>query len=414
MPEIYDLIIHNITAATMADDDGYGTIEKAVICVKDGIIKAIHRSDDESIKELETGESIDGLGHWVTPGLIDCHTHLVYGGDRANEFEMRLNGASYQAIAKAGGGIVSTVKATRETSKDELFKLAAQRLSFLADEGVTTVEIKSGYGLNLETEQKMLEIADELDRYSIVEVSKTFLGAHAVPPEYKDNADKYITLVCEQMMPTLNQLGLIDCVDAFCEGIGFTLEQTKRVFAAAKSLGLPVKLHAEQLSDLGGSRLASEYQAWSVDHLEFLDPKDIPKLKQSNTVATLLPAAFYFLSETKLPPIETFREHKVPMAIATDSNPGSSPCVSLLLVLNMACTLFKLTPAEALKGVTINAAKALRIDHKVGSLEVGKQADIVFWNVNSPAELSYRIGGNACRKIIKKGRLVIDRDENHT
>lgn len=414
MPEIYDLIIHNITAATMQNDDGYGTVDKAVICIKDGIIKAIHRSDDQSVKELETEESIDGLGYWVTPGLIDCHTHLVYGGDRANEFEMRLNGESYEAIAKAGGGIISTVTATRETSKDDLFKLAAKRLSYLADEGVTTIEIKSGYGLNLESEQKMLEIADELDRYSIVEVSKTFLGAHAVPPEYKENPDDYITLVCEQIMPTLKKLGLIDCVDAFCEGIGFSLEQTRRVFDAAKSLGLPVKLHSEQLSDLGGSLLACEYQAWSVDHLEFLDPKDIPKLKESGTVATLLPAAFYFLSETKLPPIDALRKHKIPIAIASDSNPGSSPCVSLLLILNMACTLFKLTPSEALRGVTLNAAKALRIDHKVGSLEVGKQADIVFWDVNSPAELSYRIGGNPCRKIIKKGRLVIDRDTSHS
>ena len=412
MPEIYDLIIHNITLATMTDDndDGYGTLENAVVCIKDGLIKAILLSTDSHIKQLETEESIDGAGYWVTPGLIDCHTHLVYGGDRANEFEMRLNGESYEAIAKAGGGIVSTVKATRETSKDDLFKLAAKRLSYLADEGVTSIEIKSGYGLDLVTEQKMLEVAKELEQFSHVEVSKTFLGAHAVPPEYKNQADQYIDLVCQEMMPKLHQLELIDCVDAFCESIGFSFDQTKKVFEAAKQLGLPVKLHAEQLSDLGGSKLASEFNGWSVDHLEFLDPENISLLKQSNTVATLLPAAYYFLSETKLPPIEQLRENRVPIAIASDSNPGSSPCVSLLLILNMACTLFKLTPSEALKGVTINAAKALKLDHKLGTIEVGKQADLVFWDINSPAELSYRIGGNPCRKIVKKGVLVVNKD----
>ncbi|MBV1909252.1 MAG: imidazolonepropionase [Kangiellaceae bacterium] len=411
MPEIYDLIIHNITLATMTDDDDYGVVENAVVCIKDGLIRAVLQSNDSSVKQLETEESIDGLGYWVTPGLIDCHTHLVYGGDRANEFEMRLNGASYEQIAQAGGGIVSTVKATRETSKDELFKSAAKRLSYLANEGVTTVEIKSGYGLDLATEQKMLEVAAELHKFSNIEISKTFLGAHAVPPEYKHNADDYIDLVCQQIMPKLNALDLIDCVDAFCEGIGFTLSQTRRVFEKAKQLGLPVKLHAEQLSDLGGSKLATEYQAWSVDHLEYLSPNDTPKLKLSETVATLLPVAFYYLSETKLPPIKALRENQIPIAIASDSNPGSSPCVSLLLVLNMACTLFKLTPYEALKGVTLNAAKALRIDNKVGSIEVGKQADLVFWNINCPAELSYQIGANPCRKIVKKGKLIVNKDD---
>ena len=410
MPEIYDLIIHNIQLATMADKEGYGIVENAVICVKDGLIKAIHKTDDSSVQQLETEESIDGKGYWLTPGLIDCHTHLIYGGNRANEFEMRLNGASYEEIAKAGGGIVSTVKATRKTSKDDLFKLAAKRLSYLIDEGVTSIEIKSGYGLDLETEQKMLEVAKELGQFSSVEVSKTFLGAHAVPPEYKDNADEYINLVCETMMPHLKELGLIDCVDAFCEGIGFSLKQTEKVFSKAKDLGLPVKLHSEQLSDLGGSKLACEFGALSVDHLEFLDPQDIECLKLSGTVATLLPGAFYFLSETKLPPIEALRNSNVPIAIATDSNPGSSPCLSLLLMLNMATTLFKLTPSEALRGVTINAAKALNIVDRVGSIEVGKQADLVLWDIETPAELSYRIGGNACRKVIKKGKVVLDKD----
>ncbi len=389
--------------------ENYGTIKNAVICIKGETIAAVYQKDDPSITQLETEQAIDGNGCWVTPGLIDCHTHLVYGGNRANEFEMRLNGASYEAIAKAGGGIVSTVKATRETDKEQLFKLAAKRLSYLADEGVTGIEIKSGYGLDLNTERKMLQVADEIGRYSHLDVSKTFLGAHAVPAEYKDSPDQYIDLVCDNMMPTLHDEGLIDCVDAFCEGIGFSLSQTQKVFDAAKSLGLPVKLHAEQLSNLGGSKLASHYGAWSVDHLEYLSENDITHLAQSGTVATLLPAAFYFLSETKLPPIEHLRQHKIPMAIATDSNPGSSPCLSLLLTLNLACTLFKLTPAEALRGVTINAAKALDWQDKLGSVEAGKQADLVFWDINSPAELSYSIGGNPCVRVIKKGKLVIDK-----
>jgi len=410
MPEIYDLIIHNIQLASMAEKQGYGIINDAIICIKDGSIAAIHSEDGDNQRTLETELSIDGKGAWVTPGLIDCHTHLIYGGNRANEFEMRLNGASYQQIAESGGGIISTVKATRETNKNQLFDLAAKRLSYLMDEGVTSIEIKSGYGLDLETEQKMLEVAKQLEQFSSIEVSKTFLGAHALPPEFKNDTEGYLELVCEQMMPKFKDLGLIDCVDAFCENIGFTLSQTERVFEKAKALGLPVKLHSEQLSDLGGSKLASKYQAWSVDHLEFLNPADIPRLVKSNTVATLLPGAFYFLSETQLPPVASLRENGVPIAIATDSNPGSSPCLSLLLMLNMATTLFKLTPSEALQGVTINAAKALKMDHKLGSIEVGKQADLAFWDIQSPAELSYRIGGNSCRRVIKKGKLILDKE----
>jgi len=409
MPEIYDLIIHNIKIATMANNQDFGIIENAVLCIKNTKISAIYDANDSNIKQLETEESIDGQGYLLTPGLIDCHTHLIYGGNRANEFEMRLNGASYQEIARSGGGIVSTVKATRETGKDELFNLAAKRLCYLIDEGVTSIEIKSGYGLDLKTERKMLEVAKQLDQFSDVEISKTFLGAHALPPEYKDKADDYIDLVCDEMMPQLKTLNLIDCVDAFCEGIGFNIEQTKKVFEKAKQLDLPVKLHAEQLSDLGASKLASEFNAWSVDHLEYLDPKDVNLLKQSNTVATLLPGAFYFLNETKLPPIEALRKNDIPIAIATDSNPGSSPCLSILMIMNMACTLFKMTPLEALKGVTINAAKALNIDNKVGTVEVGKQADFVLWDVESPAELSYRIGGNTCRVVIKKGNVILDK-----
>ncbi|TQV77116.1 imidazolonepropionase [Aliikangiella marina] len=406
----YDLVIHNVRIATMAESNSYGLIEDAAICIKDGLIQKVIAQVSRQSGELETESVIDGQGRLLTPGLIDCHTHLVYGGNRANEYEMRLEGASYEEIAKAGGGIVSTVKATRETSKDELFKAAAKRLSYLIEEGVTCIEIKSGYGLDLETEQKMLEVAHELDQFSPIEVSKTFLGAHAVPEEYKGRADEYIDLVCDTIMPELNRQGLIDCVDAFCENIGFNLAQTEKVFAKAKSLGLPVKLHAEQLSDLGGSAMASQYGAWSVDHLEFLSESTINDLKRSKTVATLLPGAFYFLNETQLPPIEALRKSAVPIAIATDSNPGSSPCLSLLLMMNMATTLFKMTPLEALKGVTINAAKALRRDDTLGSIEPGKQADMVLWDVSSPAELSYRIAGNPCFMVIKKGEIILSHE----
>jgi imidazolonepropionase len=409
MPEIYDLILHNINLASMSEEDSYGELRNAVICIKNEQIAAVFSADDPSIKQLETNESIDGKGLWVTPGLIDCHTHLIYGGNRVSEFEMRLNGASYEEIANNGGGIVSTVKATRESSKSELFESAAKRLSYLIDEGVTSIEIKSGYGLDLETEKKMLEVAQQLDQFSPVEVSKTFLGAHAVPVEFKGRADEYIDVVCNQMLPQLHSLGLIDCVDAFCESIGFDLTQTKKVFEAAKELNLPVKLHAEQLSDLDGSKLASEYKAWSVDHLEFLSVENIQHLKESGTVATLLPGAFYFLSETKLPPIEALRQEKVPIALATDSNPGSSPCLSILLMLNMATTFFKLTPLEALKGITVNAAKAINRAHEIGTVEAGKQADLVMWDIQSPAELSYRIGGNPCQLVIKKGKIVLDK-----
>lgn len=421
MTETYDLIIHNINLATMAplgkpsdtnkqfEANEYGIVEDAIVCIKNKKIAKIIPQGKSQSGQLEAEQAIDGQSLWMTPGLIDCHTHLIYGGNRANEYEMRLQGKSYEEIAKAGGGILSTVKATRAADKETLFKQAAKRLSYLIDEGVTSLEIKSGYGLDLASEQKMLEVAKEIDQFSPISVSKTFLAAHAVPPEYKDNADEYIELICEEIMPQLHEQALIDCVDAFCESIGFNLEQTRRVFAKAQSLGLPVKLHAEQLSNLGGSRLASEFNAWSVDHLEHLDLDDITYLKQSNTVATLLPGAFYFLNETKLPPIQALREQQVPIAIATDSNPGSSPCLSLLLMLNMATTLFKLTPCEALKGITINAAKALNMDKKVGSIEVGKQADLAIWDIQSPAELSYRIGGNPCLGVIKQGEIVLSK-----
>ena len=410
MSSVFDLVVHNVNIATMAeaeDSDGYGIIEDGAVCIDDGKIVRVIANCENNSETIESEHTIDGQGRWMTPGLIDCHTHLVYGGNRAKEYEMRLQGVSYEEIAKQGGGIVSTVKATREASKQNLFESAAKRLSYLIDEGVTCVEIKSGYGLDLQTELKMLEVADQLAQFSPVEISKTFLGAHAVPPEYKNRSDEYIDLVCNEMMPELNKRGLIDCVDAFCEGIGFSLEQTKKVFDTAKSLGLPVKLHAEQLSNLGGSKLACEYNAWSVDHLEYLSEDDVSYLAKSQTVATLLPGAFYFLNETKLPPIESLRKNNVPIAIATDSNPGSSPCLSLLLMMNMATTLFKMTPLEALQGVTINAAKALGKEDRLGSIEIGKQADLVIWDINSPAELSYRIGGNPRYTVIKNGNVIV-------
>ncbi|MET1253746.1 imidazolonepropionase [Aliikangiella maris] len=410
MKNQFEMVIHNINIATMATTDDYGVIHDAAICINQGkierIIKQVSQQPDITL-DIET--AIDGQGGWITPGLIDCHTHLIYGGNRANEFEMRLQGATYQEIAQSGGGIVATVNATRSSSEDELFKLAAKRLSYLIDEGVTSIEIKSGYGLDLKTEQKMLQVAKHLDQFSPVSVSKTFLGAHTVPPEFKGQDDAYIDLVCETMMPHLHQLGLIDCVDAFCENVGFTTAQTERVFQAAKQLGLPVKLHAEQLSDLGGSALASQYDAWSVDHLEYLSEHDIPLLKNSGTVATLLPGAFYFLNESQLPPIDGLRKHNVPIAIATDSNPGTSPCLSLLLMMNMATTLFKLTPHEALAGVTRHAAKALRIDEKVGMVKEGMQADLVLWDIETPAELSYRMAGNPCRAVIKNGKVILNK-----
>jgi len=409
MPEIFDLILHNVQLVSMAAREDYGILDNAVVAIKDQTIQAIYQADSNDATELHTEQAIDGKGMLLTPGLIDCHTHLVYAGNRANEFEMRLNGASYEAIAKAGGGIISTVKATRDATQDELFDLAAKRLSYWIDQGVTSIEIKSGYGLDLKTEQKMLQVAEQLNQYSGIEVYKTFLGAHALAPEYQDRADDYIEHICTQMMPKLNDLNLIDSVDAFCETIGFTPEQTERVFKAAKQLGLPIKLHAEQLSDQKGAKLASQYHALSVDHLEYLDPQDIPNLKKNNTVATLLPAAYYFLSETKLPPIEALRKNQVPIAIASDSNPGSAPGMSLLLCLNMACTLFKMTPLESLQGVTINAAKALGIDKKVGSIEVGKQADLALWDLKSPTELSYWFGVNPCQMVIKNGKVIVDK-----
>ena len=332
--------------------------------------------------------------HLLTPALIDCHTHLVYGGQRAREFEMRLTGASYEEIARSGGGILSTVHATRHASEDALLQSSLPRIDALIAEGLVTLEVKSGYGLDLVTERKMLRVARRIGEVRDVTVRTTFLGAHAVPPEYKGRPNAYIDFVAGEVLPALAEEDLVDAVDAFCETIAFSTFQVARVFDAARKLDLPVKIHAEQLSNQGGARLAAEYGALSADHLEHLDPHDVSVLGDAGTVAVLLPGAFYFLRETKLPPVRALREAGVPMAIATDCNPGSSPLVSLLLAVNMACTLFGLTAEEALAGVTREAADALGMADECGTLERGKRADIAVWNVDSPAELAYRIGFN--------------------
>ena len=348
----------------------------------------------------------DAGGRWLTPGLVDCHTHLVYGGDRAREFEMRLEGASYADIAKAGGGIVSTVAATRRADHATLLESAGERLDLLLSEGVTTVEIKSGYGLDVENEKKMLRVARLLGDGREVTVRTTFLGAHAIPPEFEGRSGDYIENVCMDQLPAVAESKLADAVDAFCENIAFSNDETRRVFEAAKAARLPVKLHAEQLSNLHGAALAAEFNALSADHLEYLDDAGIAAMAASGTVAVLLPGAFYFLRETKLPPIDALRAAKVPIAIATDSNPGSSPVLSILLMLNMACTLFRMTPEEALAGVTRNGAKALGLGQDLGTLRVGKRADFVLWDVDQPAELSYRLGGNPCAGVVRGGKVV--------
>ena len=340
-------------------------------------------------------------GALVTPGLIDCHTHLVYGGDRALEFEQRLNGASYEEIARAGGGIASTVRATRAATEAQLLAQSRVRLRALMAEGVTTIEVKSGYGLSLEHEAKCLRVARTLAAQEAVAVRTTFLGAHALPPEFAGRADDYVQEVL-RMLPLLHAEGLVDAVDAFCERIAFTPQQTRRVFEAAAALGLPVKLHAEQLSDSGGAALAAEHGALSCDHLEWVSEAGVQAMARAGTVAVLLPGAFYFLRETRLPPIELLRRHGVPMAISTDCNPGSSPCTSLLLMLNMACTLFRMTPEEALAGATRHAARALGLGDR-GVLAPGKRADFVLWDAGHPAQLAYAIGGRPRRQTVRGG-----------
>ncbi|MGB0893921.1 MAG: imidazolonepropionase [Parashewanella sp.] len=409
--EEWDQLWIDVNIATLDPNrsEPYGAIHKAAMAVKDGKIAWIGKQADLPEFDALATPIYKGKGGWLTPGLIDAHTHLVFAGNRANEFEQRLTGVSYEEIARQGGGIISTVNACREADEAQLFELGRQRLNALAKEGVTTVEIKSGYGLNVETELKLLRVARELGKHHHVDVKTTFLGAHAVPPEFKsleNGSEKYIDHVINDMLPQVIEQNLADAVDVFCENIAFDLSQTERVLTAAKTAGLAVKLHAEQLSNLGGSAMAAKLGALSVDHIEYLDEAGVKALADSGTCAVLLPGAFYFLRETQQPPIELLRKYKVPMVVASDFNPGSSPIGSTLLMLNMACTLFRLTPEESLKGVTFNAAKALGIEQNVGSLELGKQADFCLWDIQTPAELAYKYGVNPCLQVVKNGQVI--------
>ncbi|EIL88614.1 imidazolonepropionase [Rhodanobacter fulvus Jip2] len=402
----WDRLLLNATLATFGGDAPYGLIEHGAIALHHGRIAWLGRMDalpDAPAALAVAVESLDGA--LVTPGLIDCHTHLVFGGDRAHEFDMRLNGTSYEEIARAGGGIVASVNATRAASEEQLFAQSLPRAQALRADGVTTLEIKSGYGLDLDSERRMLRVARRIGRELGISVRTSFLGLHALPPEYRDRRDAYVSLVCDSLLPALAAEGLVDAVDAFCEGIGFSREETRRVFERAKLLGLPVKLHAEQLSDLGGAALVAEYGGLSADHLEHLGEDGIRAMAAAGTVAVLLPGAFYALRETKHPPIDLLRQHGVPMAIATDCNPGTSPLLSLRLAAGMACTLFRLTPQEALRGVTVNAARALGL-HDRDTLAPGQRADLVIWNVKQPAALCYWIGGALVRAVLVGGESV--------
>lgn len=386
----------------MQKDSPYGLLENGAILVSDQNIAWVGSSTNLPA-EAKKHEMIDLEGRLVTPGLVDCHTHIVHGGNRANEFEMRLNGASYEEVARAGGGIVSTVTATRDADESTLLKEALKRADALIEEGVTTIEIKSGYGLDVETELKMLRVARAIPKQRPISTITSFLGAHAVPAEYNGRADAYIDEVCIPTLVAAHAEGLVDAVDGFCEGIAFNPDQIGRVFDKAQSLGIPIKLHAEQLSNLGGTKLAAEFGALSADHLEYATAEDAIAMAKAGTVAVILPGAYYTLRETQAPPINAFREHNVDMALATDCNPGSSPITSLLLTMNMACTFFRMTPEEALAGVTRNGAKALGLGG-IGIIEADARADLAIWDVDSPAELSYRIGFNPLFKRIFGGR----------
>jgi len=413
---MWDCLWLNAHVATMvAGSAPYGAIRNAALAAKDGRVAWVGpREDLPGAPDALAAEVRYADGEWITPGLIDCHTHLVFAGNRAREFEMRLHGASYEEIARAGGGILSTVKATRAASVEALTEAAAARLKTLMRQGITTVEIKSGYGLDLESERKMLQAARALENIPRLEefgaheirVRTTFLGLHALPPDFADRRDHYVALVCDEMLPALAAEGLVDAVDAFCENIAFTPAETQRLFEKARALGLPVKLHAEQLSDQGGTQLAARFGALSADHLEHVSDEGIAAMAATGTVAVLLPGAFYALRETKLPPVEKLRAAGVPIAIATDCNPGTSPIVSPLATLNMACTLFRLTPEEALAGMTRNAARALGLGGEIGTLEVGKAADLAFWRIDEPAELAYWMGAELLEDRAFAGRTA--------
>jgi imidazolonepropionase len=389
--------------ASMAQGS-YSIIDDAAIVSNAGLIEWI--GPRRELPPVDAERTVDLAGAWVTPGLIDCHTHAVFGGNRSGEFEQRLQGVSYAEIAAQGGGIASTVRATRAASEDELFASAHQRVQALMRDGVTTVEIKSGYGLDLANERKMLRVARRLAEELPLTVRSTCLAAHALPPEYAGRADDYIAHICDELLPALAAEGLVDAVDAFCEHLAFTPAQVERVFIKARELGLPVKLHAEQLSSLHGSSLAARYQALSADHLEFMTEEDAIAMAAAGTVAVLLPGAFYFLRETQLPPMDALRKHGVKIALASDLNPGTSPGLSLRLMLNMGCTLFRMTPEEALAGVTLHAATALGLGASHGSLEVGKLADFIAWQIERPADLAYWLGGDLPKRVVRRGHEI--------
>jgi len=405
LPAAFDLLLTNVHLATLCDTGArYGTIHDGALAVREGQIAwigaAAHRPRDVSARE-----TLDCRGAWITPGLIDCHTHAVYAGNRAHEFEQRLFGATYAEIARAGGGINATVRATRAASEDELVRQSRPRVAALAAEGVTTIEIKSGYGLETATELRQLVVARRLGEEVGIDVRTSLLAAHALPTEFAASADAYIDYVCSDTIPAAAKLRVADAVDAFCETIAFTAAQTQRVFDAARAHGLPVKLHADQLSDSGGAALAAGANALSADHVEHASEEGVAAMGRAGTVAVLLPGAYFALRDTHLPPIAAFRAHYVPMAISTDCNPGTSPTTSLLLMFNMACTLFRLTPEEALAGATVHAARALGLTDR-GMLAVGQRADLALWDIEEPAELAYRIGSNPSIGVIRGGRVA--------
>ena len=393
----------NADIATMTDrGDNYGLIRGGAVALSGDTVAWVGPRTDLPETDLE---AVDCGGAVLTPGLIDCHTHLVYGGNRAAEFEERLNGVSYEEISRRGGGIASTVAATRSESVAGLVASGAKRLERLCTEGVTTVEIKSGYGLDTDTELKMLRAARALGETGVVDVVTSFLGAHAIPPEYKERSGEFIDLVCNEMLPAAAEAGLADAVDGFCEKIAFTPDEIERVFQKAGELGLPVKLHAEQLSDLGGAALAARYGALSCDHLEYLDQSGVDAMAEAGSVAVLLPGAFYYLHETRKPPVDALVAAGVPIAVATDLNPGSSPVNSLLSAMNMACVLFGLTPEQAVRGATQNAARALGLNDR-GTIEPGKKADLALWDISGPGELAYPLGANPCLAAYKNGKRI--------
>lgn len=402
----WDHLIINARLATM-EGDGYGVVEAGALAIRNHDIAWVGQMKDLPAAPEDCARQVfSAAGLWVTPGLIDCHTHLLFGGSRADEFERRLGGESYESIARSGGGIMSTVRATREASENELIERAAWRVRHLLSEGVTTLEVKSGYGLDVESELKMLRALGRLDDRTAIEILPTFLGAHTIPTEFRDKPDAYVDLIVDEMLPAVADQKLARAVDAYGESIAFSPAQVSRVFDRARELDLPVKLHADQLSDQGGAELAARYNALSADHLEYSSTAGINAMAQAGTIAVLLPGAFHTLRETQMPPISAMRDAGLPLAVATDCNPGTSPLSSIITAMNHACIVFRLTPVEALRGVTLHAAAALGRADSLGSLAVGKQADISVWDIDTPADLAYWVGGRRCRRVYKAGEIV--------